>query len=146
VSLLIFFVSLGMESGVLTTILGHTTYLFPFVVVLLSARLLNFDLALEEAAMDLGASPLRTFVDVTLPLVAPAIVAGALFVFTLSFTDFILSFFLIGNSNTLPTYIFSMIRYFMTPEVNAIATIVIAISMVPAILIGLMFGDIKEIY
>jgi spermidine/putrescine transport system permease protein len=146
VSLLIFFNSLNLEAGVGTTILGHTTYLFSFVVVVLTARLLNFDVSLEEAAMDLGARPARTFVDITLPLVMPAIVAGALFVFTLSFDDFILSFFLIGSSNTLPTYIFAMIRYFMTPEVNAIATIVILISMMFAVLIGLFFGDIKEVY
>jgi spermidine/putrescine transport system permease protein len=146
VSLLIFFSSLEIEPGVGTTILGHTTYLFSFVVVVLTARLLNFDVALEEAAMDLGARPARTFVDITLPLVTPAILAGALFVFTLSFDDFILSFFLIGNSNTLPTYIYGLIRYFMTPEVNAIASIVIGISMIFAVLIGVFFGDIKEIY
>ena len=96
--------------------------------------------------MDLGARPVRTFFDVTLPLIAPAVIAGALFVFTLSFDDFILSFFLIGNTNTMPTYIFGLIRYFMTPAVNAAATLVIGISMVLAILFGLFFGDIKEIY
>lgn len=96
--------------------------------------------------MDLGARPSRTFLDITLPLIMPAVVAGALFIFTLSFDDFILSFFLIGNNNTLPTYIFAQIRYFLTPEVNAVAAIVIAISMIFAILIGVFFGDIKEIY
>jgi ABC-type spermidine/putrescine transport system permease subunit II len=116
------------------------------VVVVLTGRLLNFDAALEEAAMDLGARPARIFVDITLPLVMPAIVAGALFVFTLSFDDFVLSFFLIGNSNTLPTYIYAMIRYVMTPEVNAVATIVIGISLLFAVLIGVFFGDIREIY
>jgi spermidine/putrescine transport system permease protein len=146
VSLLIFFQYLEVRTGLATTVVGHTTYLFSFVVVVVTARLLNFDTSLEEAAMDLGARPARTFLDVTLPLVMPAVIAGALFVFTLSFDDFILSFFLIGNTNTLPTYIFGMIRYFMTPEVNAIATLVIGISMIFAVLIGLFFGDIKEIY
>jgi spermidine/putrescine transport system permease protein len=146
VSLLIFFNTIDFETGLEATILGHTTFLFPFVVVVVTARLLNFDVALEEAAMDLGAGPIRTFFDVTLPLITPAIIAGGLFVFTLSFDDFILSFFLVGNTNTMPTYIFGLIRYFMTPEVNAAATFVIGISMVLAVLIGIFFGDIKEIY
>jgi len=146
VSLLLFFNLLNIEQGIVTAIIGHTTYLFSFMVVILTARLLNFDLALEEAAMDLGARPARTFFDITLPLIMPAAVAGALFVFTLSFDDFILSFFLLGSKNTLPTYIFAQIRYFLTPEVNAVATIVIGISMIFAVLIGLFFGDIKEIY
>lgn len=146
ISLLIFFNSIDFERGLWTTIFGHTTFLFPFVVVVVGARLANFDVSLEEASMDLGARPVRTFFDITLPLITPAIIAGALFVFTLSFDDFILSFFLIGNTNTIPTYIFGLIRYFMTPEVNAAATMVIGISMILAILIGAFFGDIKEIY
>jgi spermidine/putrescine transport system permease protein len=146
VSLLIFFNAINFEPGVVATILGHTTFLFPFVLVVVSARLVNFDVSLEEAAMDLGARPVRTFFDVTLPLISPAIIAGALFVFTLSFDDFILSFFLIGNTNTMPTYIYGLIRYFMTPAVNAAATMVIGISMILAIFIGLFFGDIQEIY
>jgi spermidine/putrescine transport system permease protein len=146
VSLLLFFNMLDVEPGVVTTIIGHTTYLFSFIVLIVAARLLNFDLALEEASMDLGAHPARTFFDITLPLITPAVVAGALFVFTLSFDDFILSYFLIGNHNTLPTYIFAQIRYFLTPEVNAVATIVIGISMIFAVLIGFFFGDIEEVY
>jgi spermidine/putrescine transport system permease protein len=146
VSLLIFFNAINFKPGVVATILGHTTFLFPFVLVVVSARLVNFDVSLEEAAMDLGARPVRTFFDVTLPLISPAIIAGALFVFTLSFDDFILSFFLIGNTNTMPTYIYGLIRYFMTPAVNAAATMVIGISMILAIFIGLFFGDIQEIY
>lgn len=146
VSLLIFFSAIDFEPGVVATIMGHTTFLFPFVVVVVGARLVNFDVSLEEAAMDLGARPVRTFFDVTLPLISPAIIAGALFVFTLSFDDFILSFFLIGNTNTMPTYIFGLIRYFMTPAVNAAATLVIGVSMVLAIFIGVFFGDIQEVY
>jgi spermidine/putrescine transport system permease protein len=146
VSLLIFFNAINFEPGVVATILGHTTFLFPFVLVVVSARLVNFDVSLEEAAMDLGARPVRTFFDVTLPLISPAIIAGALFVFTLSFDDFILSFFLIGNTNTMPTYNYGLIRYVMNPAVNAAATMVIGISMILAIFIGLFFGDIQEIY
>ncbi len=146
VSLLIFFNAVNFEAGVVATILGHTTFLFPFVVVVVSARLINFDRSLEEAAMDLGARPGRTFFNVTLPLISPAIIAGGLFVFTLSFDDFILSFFLIGSNNTMPTYIFGLIRYFMTPAVNAAATLVVGASMVLAVLIGIFFGDIQEVY
>jgi spermidine/putrescine transport system permease protein len=146
ISLLLFFDMVHFQRGIGATILGHTTFLFPFAVIIINGRLANFDTSLEEAAMDLGARPVRVFFDITLPLIMPAIVAGALLVFTLSFDDFILSFFLIGNTNTLPVYIFGLIRYFMTPAVNAAATALIGVTMIFVVLISFFFKEIRTIW
>ncbi|MEZ3142400.1 ABC transporter permease [Halobaculum sp. MBLA0143] len=111
--------------GFLTLVLTHSVYGFPFVLLLVSARLYTFDESLEEAARDLGAGPLETFRDVTLPVVAPAVGAGFLFAWIRSFEDFIRAFFVKGTMDVLTTSMFSMIKYGAAPKMNAISSFVV---------------------
>jgi len=109
-------------------VLAHITFTMCFVAVVVQSRLVTFDRALEEAAMDLGATPLRTFYLVTLPLIAPAIVAGFLLAFTLSIDDLVIASFTAGpGATTLPMRIYSQVRLGLTPEINAASTILIAL-------------------
>jgi putrescine transport system permease protein len=133
-SLLLLFVS--MESligwpagrGILTIIIAHTTFCIAFVTVVVQARLRDLDRSLEEAAEDLGATPARVFFDITLPIISPALVSGWLLAFTLSLDDLVIASFVSGpGSSTLPMVIFSKIRLGVSPDVNALATIMIAI-------------------
>lgn len=107
----------------------HGMFTMSLVVLLVRGRLESFDRAQIEASNDLGASPLGTFLQVTLPQIAPAILAGFLLAFTFSFDDFIMAFFVSGSETTLPIYIFSSIRRGVTPEINAIGTLVMAASL-----------------
>jgi putrescine transport system permease protein len=134
ISLLLLFVAMeglfGWPSGrgMLTIVIAHTTFCMAYVTVVVQSRLSDFDLSLEEAAMDLGATPARTFVDITLPIIAPALVSGWLLAFTLSLDDLVIASFVSGpGSSTLPMVIFSKIRLGVSPEVNALATIIIGI-------------------
>jgi putrescine transport system permease protein len=127
-SLLLFFVAIGLDRGFWTIVLAHITFTMCFVAVVVQSRLVTFDRALEEAAMDLGATPLRTFYLVTLPLIAPAIVAGFLLAFTLSIDDLVIASFTAGpGATTLPMRIYSQVRLGLTPEINAASTILIAL-------------------
>jgi putrescine transport system permease protein len=127
-SLLLFFVAAGLDRGFWTIVLAHVTFTMCFVAVVVQSRLVTFDRALEEAAMDLGATPLRTFFLVTLPLIAPAIVAGFLLAFTLSIDDLVIASFTAGpGATTLPMRIYSQVRLGVTPEINAASTILIAL-------------------
>jgi len=127
-SLLLFFVAVGLDRGFWTIVLAHVTFTMCFVAVVVQSRLVTFDRALEEAAMDLGATPLRTFFFVTLPLIAPAIVAGFLLAFTLSIDDLVIASFTAGpGATTLPMRIYSQVRLGVTPEINAASTILIAL-------------------
>jgi len=127
-SLLLFFVAVGLDRGFWTIVLAHVTFTMCFVAVVVQSRLVTFDRALEEAAMDLGATPLRTFFLVTLPLIAPAIVAGFLLAFTLSIDDLVIASFTAGpGATTLPMRIYSQVRLGVTPEINAASTILIAL-------------------
>jgi putrescine transport system permease protein len=127
-SLLLFFVAAGLDRGFWTIVLAHVTFTMCFVAVVVQSRLVTFDRALEEAAMDLGATPLRTFFFVTLPLIAPAIVAGFLLAFTLSIDDLVIASFTAGpGATTLPMRIYSQVRLGVTPEINAASTILIAL-------------------
>jgi putrescine transport system permease protein len=127
-SLLLFFVAIGLDRGFWTVTLAHTTLTMCFVTVVVQARLLSFDRSLEEAAMDLGAPPLRTFLHVTLPLIAPSIVAGFLLAFTLSLDDLVVASFNTGpGATTLPIRIYSQVRLGLSPEVNAASTILIGV-------------------
>jgi ABC-type spermidine/putrescine transport system permease subunit II len=120
-----------------TAVIGQAVYTTPFVVLLVAARLQGFDPALERAASDLGANTLNRLRHVVLPLIMPAIFAGALFAFTLSLDEFIITLFLIGGHNTLPIYIYTQVKFGITPEVNALATLLLAASLV---LIALAFA------
>jgi putrescine transport system permease protein len=127
-SLLLLFVAMGLDRGFWTVTLAHTTFAMCFVTVLVQSRLVTFDRSLEEAAMDLGATPLLTFVSVTLPLIAPAVVAGFLLAFTLSLDDLVIASFTSGpGATTLPMRIYSQVRLGVTPEINAAATILIGL-------------------
>jgi putrescine transport system permease protein len=126
-SLLLLFVALGIERGLWTIIAAHATFTMCFVAVVVRSRLAGFDRALEEAAMDLGAGPVRAFLAVTLPLMAPAIIAGFLLAFTLSLDDLVIASFTAGpGSTTLPMRVYSQVRLGVSPEINAISTLMLA--------------------
>ncbi|MEA2841180.1 MAG: putrescine transport system permease protein [Methylobacteriaceae bacterium] len=126
-SLLLLFVALGVERGFWTIVVAHATFTMCFVTVVVQSRLVGFDRALEEAAMDLGANPLRTFTSITLPLIRPAIVGGFLLAFTLSLDDLVIASFTAGpGSTTLPMRVYSQVRLGVSPEINAISTLMLA--------------------
>lgn len=126
VSLLVLFTSmLHVRLSTQTAVIGQTVYTTPFVLLIVAARLDGFDARLERAASDLGASAFRRILHVVLPLTLPAILAGALFAFTLSLDEFIITLFLIGGHNTLPIYIYTQVRFGITPEINALATLLL---------------------
>jgi putrescine transport system permease protein len=127
-ALLLLFVAIGFDRGFWTIMLAHTTFTLCFVAVVVQARLVTFDRSLEEAAQDLGATPLRVFLTVTLPLIAPAVVAGFLLAFTLSLDDLVIASFTSGpGATTLPMRIYSQVRLGVTPEINAASTILIGL-------------------
>ena len=127
-SLLLLFIGIGLDRGVFTIILAHTTFSMCYVSVVVSSRLASFDRAFEEAALDLGCSPLQAFRLVTLPIIAPAVISGWLLAFTLSLDDLVIASFTAGPSaTTLPIKIFSAVRLGVSPEINALSTIMIAI-------------------
>ena len=128
-SLLVLFVSLGIPLGYGTLIIAHTTFCFPFVLVGVQARLQGLDPALEEAAQDLGAPPLKAFWLVIVPYLMPAIVAGALMAFTLSFDEYIVTIFTSGaESQTLPLKVYGMVRVGLNPQLNALSALFIGIT------------------
>lgn len=124
IALLAFFVQVGISLGLLTITLAHIAFNIPFVTLVVRARLHGFDRAIEEAAMDLGANELTTFWRVTLPTIMPGVLSGALLAFTLSLDDYVITYFTAGpGSTTLPLRVFSMVRFAVTPEVNALSTV-----------------------
>jgi len=138
VSLLILFTSVfHFQLSPQTAVIGQAVYTTPFVMLLVAARLQGFDPALERAASDLGANTYKRLRYVVLPLIWPAVFAGALFAFTLSLDEFIITLFLIGGHNTLPIYIYTQVKFGITPEVNALASLLLAASVV---LIALAFA------
>jgi len=127
-SLLLLFVALNLDRGFWTVVLAHATFSMCFAAVVVQARLLDFDKSVEEAAMDLGASPVRTFMQVTLPIIAPSVVSAWLLAFTLSLDDLVIASFATGpGATTLPMKIYSQVRLGVTPEINAISTILIGL-------------------
>ncbi len=130
VSLLLFFAQLlGAHGSIWQISIAHVTFSISYVAIIVRARALQLDPRMEEAARDLGASPFTAFLHVTLPLVAPAVAAGALIAFALSIDDLIVTTFNAGvGSSTLPLYIYSRIRFGVTPEINAISTIIVAVT------------------
>jgi len=119
-----------LAMGTVSLIAAHTMFTMALVILIVRARLASVEGALAEAAADLYATPFATFLQVTLPLIAPAILAGFLLAFTFSFDDFIIAFFVAGSETTLPIYVFSSIRRGVTPEINAIGTMVLGASLV----------------
>jgi spermidine/putrescine transport system permease protein len=143
-ALLLFFAlarrALGIfELGLGTMICAHVTFQVPFVAVVVGARLAGFDVTLEEAARDLGADAWQTFWRVTLPLILPGVLAGAMLAFTLSLDDFVVSFFTSGpGSTTLPILIYSSVKRGITPEINALATLLVLASMAATVTVALL--------
>jgi len=127
-SMLLLFVAIAVDRGFWTVVIAHTTLAMCLVAVIVRSRLVDFDLNLEEAAMDLGAPPLRTFLTVTLPLIAPAIAAAWMLAFALSLDDLVIASFATGPSvTTLPIHIYSEIHLGVKPEINAVCSIFIAV-------------------
>ena len=127
-SLLLLFIGIGLDRGVMTIVLAHTTFSMCYVSVVVSSRLATFEMSLEEAALDLGSTPFEAFRLVTLPIIAPAVISGWLLAFTLSLDDLVIASFTSGPSaTTLPIKIFSAVRLGVSPEINALSTIMIAI-------------------
>ena len=127
-SLLLLFIAIGLDRGILTIVLAHTTFSMCYVSVVVSSRLVSFDRSLEEAALDLGCTPFDAFKSVTLPIIAPAVISGWLLAFTLSLDDLVIASFTSGpSSTTLPIKIFSAVRLGISPEINALSTIMILI-------------------
>lgn len=130
VALLVFFSrALGVGLSLWTVIAGQLVVTVPFVVLIVASRLQGFDSRLEWAAADLGASPRRTIRHIVLPLIAPAIMAGALISVTLSIDEFVITWFTVGNQPTLPTYIYTRVKFGVTPEVNAVATVMLVATL-----------------
>jgi spermidine/putrescine transport system permease protein len=130
VSLLIFFVLLNLTLGLVSVALAHIAFCIGFVAIVVRSRLAGMDESLTEAARDCGASPLNAFRYVTLPLIMPGVIAGALMAFTLSIDDFVITFFTAGAGTvTLPLQIYSMIKIAVTPEVNAVSTLLMLLTL-----------------
>ena len=131
IGILSVFSLLGLTLGLYSVMMAHTVFAMAFVTAIVLARLAHLDPSLEEASRDLGATASRTFFKVTLPQLAPGIVAGALLAFTLSLDEFVIAFFTAAPTTpTLPIAIYSMVRFGVTPEINALATVLLLVSVV----------------
>jgi len=140
ISLLVFFVMIHFTLGLVTITLAHIAFNIPFVTLVVRARLHGYDNAIDEAAMDLGANEMMTFWRVTLPTILPGVLAGAMLALTLSLDDYVITYFTAGpGSTTLPLRVFSMVRFMVTPEVNALSTL-----WVLTVFIVLLIGQIVQ--
>ncbi len=146
-SLLLLFVAAGIDRGFWTIVIAHITFTMCFVAVVVQSRLITFDTSLEEAAQDLGCTPLNTFFTITLPIIAPSIFAGWVLAFTLSLDDLVIAQFNSGpGATTLPMKIFSQVRLGVTPEINAICSVLVALVTVGLIIssLSLKRNEIKR--
>ena len=138
-SLLLLFVAIGFDRGFVTVTLAHITFSMCFVTVVVQSRLLSFDRSVEEAAMDLGATPVKTFFEVTLPIIAPAVLSGWMLALTLSLDDLVISSFTSGpGATTLPMKIYSQVRLGVTPEINAACTLLIGLVAIGVVAASIM--------
>ncbi|MBV8681214.1 MAG: ABC transporter permease [Aquitalea sp.] len=129
VASLLFFLALGLDLGLMTVLIAHTVFCIPFAYLPIRARLEGLDPRLAEAAADLYAGPFATFRRVTLPLILPGVLSGAMLAFIVSLDDFVITFFVAGaGATTLPVYIFGLIRMGITPEVNAVSALMLLVS------------------
>ena len=139
ISLLLFFHSVGIPRTILTVVIGHIVISLPYTILVLMPRLQQIDVSLEEAAYDLGASRLRTFRSITLPLLLPAVVSAFLIAFTTSFDEYAVASFVVGSRLTFPIYLYSALRFpNQLPQVIAVAVVVITISLV--VVVGAELG------
>ena len=125
ISLLIIFSGAGTPQGMLTLLIAHVTFCVPFVIFNVKARFDGYDTSLEEASVDLGASRLRTFFTITLPMLAPGITGGALLAFSLSIDDVIISYFVSGQTMTFPLLVYQSVRTGVKPDVNALSMLIL---------------------
>lgn len=132
--LLSYYVSIGLKLSLLTVIMSHVVVTQPFVVLVVYARMSTFDFTMLESARDLGATPLKAFLTVTFPIISSAVIGAALLAAAYSIDDFVITFFTIGSGNTLPTLVWGMIRTTLDPRVNAIATILILVTIASTVL------------
>ncbi|MBA5851852.1 ABC transporter permease [Clostridium sp. cel8] len=131
IALLSYFSQFQINFGIGTLILSHVTFSIPFVLIVVRARFSGFDSYIEDAAMDLGATRLKVFFTIILPNIVPAVFTGAMIAFILSFDDVIINFFVSGpESTTLPIKVFSMLRFGLSPEINALCTVMLIITFV----------------
>ncbi len=136
-----FFALIGLPFGMTTLVIAHTAFCIPYVYMMVKARLAGMDTSLMEAARDLGASPWRVFFDITLPLIAPAVISGMLLSFAMSLDDVVISIFVTGaETNTLPIKIYTQMKTGVTPEINALCTIMLGVTLAIVILSGIIGG------
>jgi spermidine/putrescine transport system permease protein len=146
VSLLIYFArAMDLPLSLGTVVAGQLVVTIPFVVLIVASRLQSFDRSLEWAAADLGASPSRAIRHIVLPLIAPAILAGALISVTLSIDEFVITWFTVGSQPTLPTYIYTRVKFGVTPEVNAVATVMLVVTLGTLGLAALALGRARRL-
>lgn len=125
---LAFFSLLKLPFGMVTLVIAHTAFCIPYIFMMVKARLVGIDKSLEEAALDLGASPSRAFFDITLPLITPAVISGCILAFAMSFDDVVISIFVNSPKvNTLPIKIYTQLKTGVTPEINALCTIILVV-------------------
>ena len=140
---LVFFSMLNLPFGMTTLVIAHTTFCIPYIFMMVKARLVGIDKSLEEAARDLGAGPIRTFFDITMPLIAPAVLSGSLLAFAMSFDDVVISIFVNGpRLNTLPVKVYAQLKTGVTPEINALCTIILVV--ITAVLLLFSFLSKRE--
>lgn len=133
--LMAFFYMLGLPFGMLTLLIGHTVFCVPYILMEVKARLVGMDPSLEEAARDLGAGAFRAFLDVTLPLIMPAVISGSLLAFAMSMDDVVISIFVNGpRISTLPIKVYTQLKTGVTPEINALCTIMLAVTLLVLLL------------
>jgi putrescine transport system permease protein len=138
-SMLLLFVAVGIDRGFWTVMIAHTTFTMCYAAIVVQSRLVTFDRSLEEAALDLGCPPVKTFFKITLPLILPAVIAGWMLAFTLSLDDLVIANFNTGpGATTLPIKIYSQVRLGVTPEINAACTILIGFVTIGVIIASIM--------
>ena len=123
-----------MKLGLHTVIISHLLFTQPFVILVVYSRMITFDYSVIDSARDLGASPLKAFITITIPIIQPVVIGAALLAVALSVDDFIITFFTIGAGNTLPTLVFGMMRTSLRPSVNAIGTIILLMTISSSII------------
>lgn len=141
IALLIFFTQFSVPLSVYAVMIGHTLLTLPYVILTVSTRLFTMDPEIEEAALSLGARPFEVFYRIVLPHIAPALLSSGLMAFTISFNEFVVAFFLTGGGfNTLPIYIYSLIRWETSPVINAVSTVILILAVIPVFVVGRLQG------
>lgn len=144
---LVFFSMLKLPFGMITLVIAHTTFCIPYIFMMVKARLVGIDKSLEEAARDLGSGPIRTFFDITVPLIAPAVLSGSLLAFAMSFDDVVISIFVNGpRLNTLPVKVYAQLKTGVTPEINALCTVILVVIIIVLLLFSFIGKRAKKKY